>query len=116
MDLRELEVAWNNYLEERYDTYLDISELYGGDDVDYQEFYDGFSYDKLDELLFSSDDLSEGYRDLLDYPPIVHDDIIAYNTIIYDSQYCFWEGDSMTNIRATNYLLQRMLWFIDYDL
>lgn len=32
---RELQDAYDDYL-------LDISELYGGDDIDYQEFYDGF--------------------------------------------------------------------------
>lgn len=42
IDLRELEVAYDDYLSELHDAYLDISELYGGDDVDYQEFYDEF--------------------------------------------------------------------------
>lgn len=42
IDLRELEVAYDDYLSELHDAYLDISELYGGDDIDYQEFYDEF--------------------------------------------------------------------------
>lgn len=55
IDLRALVEAYDDYFDfisleavysELHDAYvdylLDISELYGGNDIDYQEFYDGF--------------------------------------------------------------------------